>query len=39
MSVCLSVIIPCYNTPEARWTRCAVSVLKAIGPEDEVECV
>lgn len=35
----LSVIIPGYNTPEAWWKRCVESVLKAIGPEDEVICV
>lgn len=32
----LSVIIPGYNTPEAWWTRCVDSVLKAVGPTDEV---
>ena len=35
----LSVIIPGYNTPAAWWKRCVESVLKAIGPEDEVICV
>lgn len=32
----LSVIIPGYNTPEAWWKRCVDSVLKAIGPADEI---
>ena len=35
----LSVIIPGYNTPEAWWKRCVDSVLKAIGPEDEIVLV
>ena len=39
MSVRLSVIIPGYNTPEAWWKRCVDSVLKAIGPEDEIVLV
>ena len=39
MSVRLSVIIPGYNTTEAWWKRCVDSVLKAIGPEDEIVLV
>lgn len=32
----LSVIVPGYNTPVNWWRRCVGSVLKAIGPEDEL---
>ena len=35
----LSVVIPGYNTPEAWWRRAVTSVLRAIGPDDEVLCV
>ncbi len=35
----LSVVIPGYNTPAAWWRRAVASVLRAIGPDDEVLCV
>lgn len=35
----LTVVIPGWNTPEAWWRRALVSVLAAIGPNDEVFCV
>lgn len=38
-SMRLSVIIPGYNTPKDWWVRCVGSVLKAIGPDDEIVLV
>ena len=39
MSIKISVVIPGYKTPAQWWERCVVSVLKAIGPDDEIICV
>lgn len=35
----LSVVIPGYNTRKEWWRRCADSVRRACGPEDEIICV
>lgn len=39
MSIKISVIIPGYKTPPQVWERCVLSVLDAIGPNDEIICV
>lgn len=36
MNIRLSVVVPGYNTSEAWWKRCVDSVLRAIGPNDEI---
>lgn len=35
----LSVVVPGYNAQQEQWRRCVASVLKAIGPSDEIVCV
>lgn len=35
----LSIIVPGYGNPEPRWHRCIRSILKNMGPTDELICI